>query len=80
MIPSIKLVFITDDINILNKSQANIKFTYKVEHNGKISFLNVLLMRRNGKLETTVFPKETNNNDIYLHWRYFAPITWKKVH
>ena len=43
----------------------------------KISFLDVLLMRNNGKLETTVFRKETNNN-VYLHWRSFAPITWKK--
>ena len=34
-------------------------------------------MRWNGKLETTVFGKETNN-DIYLHWQYVAPMTWKK--
>ena len=34
-------------------------------------------MRSNRKLETTVFRKETNN-DIYLHWRSFAPTTWKK--
>ena len=34
-------------------------------------------MRCNGKLETTIFCKETNN-DIYLHWRFFAPMTWNK--
>ena len=34
-------------------------------------------MRCNAKLETTVFRKETNN-DIYLQWRSFAPMTWKK--
>ena len=68
--------FITDVINILNKFHKNIKFTFKVERNGKISFLDVLLMRNNEKLETTVFRKETNN--IYLHWMLFAPITWKK--
>ena len=33
-------------------------------------------MKSNGKLETTVFHKETNN-DIYLHWKSFADITWK---
>ena len=36
-------------------------------------------MRNNGKLETTVFRKETN--DIYLHWRSFSPMEgakWKK--
>ena len=73
----IKPDFITNVIDILNKFHQNIKFTYEVEHNGKISFLDVLLMRCNGKLETTVFRKETNN-DIYLQWRSFAPMTLEK--
>ena len=73
----IKPDVITNVIDILNNFHQNIKFTYEVEHNGKISFLDVLLMRCNGKLETTVFRKGTNNN-IYLHWRSFAPMTWKK--
>ena len=75
----IKPDFITNVIDILNKFHQNIEFKSEVEHNGKISFLDVLLMRCNGKLETTVFRKETNN-DIYLHWRSFAPMTWKKVY
>ena len=50
----IKPDFITDVIDILNKFHQNIKFTYEVDHNGKI-FLHVLVMRCNGKLETTIF-------------------------
>ena len=61
----IKPDFITDVIDILNKFHDNIKFTHEVEHNGKISFLDVLLTRSNRKLETTIFCKETNN-DIYI--------------
>ena len=57
---------ITNVIDILNKLHQNIKFTYKVEHNGKILFLDALLIRCNGKLKITVFRKEANN-DIYLH-------------
>ena len=53
------------------------KFTYEVEHNSKISLLDILLMTSNRELETTVFCKETNNH-IYLHWRSFVSITWKK--
>ena len=45
-------------------------------NNDKI-FSDILLMRSDGRLETNVFRKEINNN-IYLHWRYFAPITVKK--
>ena len=66
--------FITDVIGILNKFHKNMKFTYEVEHNGKTSFLDVLLMRIHGKLETTFFRKETNNV-IVKHWRSFAPMT-----
>ena len=44
----IKPDFITDIIDILNKFHENIKFTYEVGHNGKISFLDFLLMRNNG--------------------------------
>ena len=47
----VKSAFIIDLINILNKFHENIEFTYEVEHNGKISFSDVLLMRSNGKLE-----------------------------
>ena len=73
----IKPDFTTDVVNILNKYHENIKITYAVEHNGKISLLDTLLMGNNRKLETTVFDKETNNN-MYFHWRSFGPTTWKK--
>ena len=33
-----------DVIDILNKYHENIKFTYAVEHNGKCSFLDTILM------------------------------------
>ena len=59
------------------KIYENIKFTYGVEHNGKISFLQVLLMKSNEKIETMVFRRESNS-DINLQWRFFVPITWKK--
>ena len=49
----------------------------------KISFLDVLLMRCNGKLETNISCKETNN-DRYLHWRSSAPMNdnllWGELH
>ena len=50
----IKPDFIMNVIDILNKFPKNIKFTYEVENNDKISFLDVLLMRCDGNIKTTV--------------------------
>ena len=62
---------------ILNTFHKNIKFTYELEINKKISFLDVLLIRKNDTLETTIYRKSTNNG-VYLHWDSFAPKNWKR--
>ena len=61
---------------ILNTFHKSIKFTYELEINKKISFLDVLLIRKNDTLETTIYRKSTNNG-VYLHWDSFAPKNWK---
>ena len=49
-IPYIKPDYFTYVTDILNKFHENIKFTYEVESNDTTSFVDVLLMRNNGKL------------------------------
>ena len=63
----------------LNKFYENIKFTYEAQHNVKISFLDLLLTRNDGKLEMIVFRKETNK-DIYLHGGLLLLLQGIKVH
>ena len=61
----------------LNNYHQQIQFTYELEKYQRISFLDVLIRRlTNGKLETTVFRKETNTY-IYMNWNSHAPIQWK---
>ena len=55
----------------------DIKFTYELEHEGKLPFLDVLLCRNGKKIYTTVYRKATNN-DVYLNSNAFAPIGWKR--
>ena len=64
-------------MSILNSFHNNIDFTYELENNSTISFLDVLVIREKETIETTVYRKPTNNG-IYLHWESFAPITWKR--
>ena len=60
----------------LNSYHSNIKFTYEKESLYKIPFLDVLITRENGKLETQVYRKPTSTN-IYLNWNSYAPRAWK---
>ena len=55
----------------------NIKFTYEKEVNNTLPFLDVLFIRNSNHIHTTVYRKETNN-DLYLHWHAFTPISWKR--
>ena len=48
-----------------------------MEENGKIAFLDVLIIKTNNTLKTTVDRKKTHNR-VYLHWKSFAPLTWKR--
>ena len=64
-------------LSVLCSFDVNIKFTYELEHEGKLPFLDVLLCRTGKKIYTTVYRK-TTNNDVYLNWNAFAPISWKR--
>ena len=60
-------------LKMLNGFHRNIQFTYEVETDSEISFLNVSVTRdSNNNINTTVYRKSTNN-DIYLNWESFAP-------
>ena len=74
------LLFYCDEKQIQSSAETfheNISFTYEQEINGKISFLNILILRNGNSFETTVRHKSTHN-EIYLHWESFAPNTWKR--
>ena len=61
----------------LNGYHDNIEFTYEIENDDKLPFLDVLVIRKDYEVETTVYRKSTNN-DIYLYRQSFSPTTWKR--
>ena len=58
--------FVLDTLNNFHK---NIKFTFEEEIDGKIPFLDTMLV------DTTVYRKKTNSN-INLNWNSFGPNSW----
>ena len=48
----------------LNKQNTYIQFTWEIEENGKIPFLDCLVSRDNHKLRTTIYRKPTNTDRL----------------
>ena len=71
-----KLTSISKVLETLNSYHTNIKFTFEIESENKISFLDVLLIRSNSLISTKVYRKNTNT-DIYINWKSIAPNNWK---
>ena len=61
-------------LKMINGHHGNIKFTYELEQNDTISFLDVKIAKNGRRIETSVYRKPTNT-DVYLHWESFAPTT-----
>ena len=73
----IKFTSIEHVLSILNSFYQNIEFIYELQQNGRVNFLDVILIRRNGTLQTTIYRKCIHNG-VYLHWNSFASRTWKR--
>ena len=73
----VKIGSIKHVLCLLNSFDENIQFTSESESKGTLPFLDLLLCRNGGELTTTVYRKKTNN-DIYLNWNAFAPVSWKR--
>ena len=58
---------ITYVLDQLNSFHEQIQFTYEVEHDNKLPFLDFLLIKNANKIDTTVYRKPTNT-DVYLNW------------
>ena len=63
--------------SVLNSFHKNIQFTYEVESNAKLPFLDMLLMLNHNDITTTVYRKEVNS-DVYLQWDSITPVSWEK--
>ena len=64
-------------LSVLNNFHPKIKFTYKMEVESKLAFLDILLHRDGLDIITTVYRKVTNS-DVNLNWYSFCPREWKR--
>ena len=64
-------------LSVLNSFHQSIEFICELKQNGKINFLDVMLIKTNDALQTTIYRKSTHNG-VYLRWNSFAPRTWQR--
>ena len=60
----------------LNSYDQHIQFTYETETERMLSFLDVMIERKDTHLETGVYRKKTNS-DLYMNWDSHSPRAWK---
>ena len=60
----------------LNAYDPHIQFTYEMESERKLPFLDVLIERHDSILETCVYRKKTSSN-LYMNWNSHSPQSWK---
>ena len=64
-------------IHELNSYHPNLKFTYELELDNKLAFLDVCVTRTNkNEIETSVYRKAANTS-IYINWYSHAPSNWR---
>ena len=64
-------------LNYLNSKHTNITFTYEVEKDKCLPFLDVNILFSNGKFSTTVYRKPTFTG-LFTNFESFIPITYKR--
>ena len=62
--------------NYLNSRHNNMKFTFEVEQNDKLCFLNIDISRDGNKFKTSLYRKPTFSG-IYTNFNSFIPMTYK---
>ena len=63
-------------LTVSNSFDSDIQFTYEIEDNSKLPFLDVMLCRKDNKLVCSVYRKSTYHY-IYMNLHSFAPKAWK---
>ena len=69
-----RLEYIDNTLLALNSFHKNM--TFEIEKDNTIPFLDILLIRKPGKIESTVYRKKTCT-DLYMNWYSFVPKSWK---
>ena len=65
-------------VNQLHSFDDNIQFTFEMEEENALAFLDAMVLRNpNDTINLTVYRKPTNT-DFYINWDLHSPLQWRK--
>ena len=64
-------------LEYMNTKHPNMSFTYEVENNNTISFLDIQVYRANNSFNTSIHRKSTFSG-VYSHFHSFMPVEYKR--
>ena len=67
-----------DFLSTLNSIHPNIQFTLETEHDSKLKFLDVIVIKKDNKFETAWSLKDTNTG-VYINRCAIAPLKYKRA-
>ena len=77
IIRTIKVEDIDDKLNEINNLHPNLKFTIEYEKDGKIPFLDMLLIHKENRIESTWYCKPTDTG-LVMNFQALAPKRYKR--
>ena len=70
-----KIGYIANQFNSLDE---NIQFTFEMDKENKLAFLDVMVSRNTNETINTVYCKPTNK-DIHINWHSHSSLLWKRA-
>ena len=74
---SVRKSEVDERLSMINKLHDNLKFTYELENEGTIPFLDMLILNKSGSLSSSWYRKPTDTG-LTLNFHALAPNKYKK--
>jgi len=74
---NVRIDYVEDRLDLINNLHRNLSFTFELQKEGNLPFLDMLLHNDNGKLSSSWYRKTTDTG-LTLNFHALAPLRYKK--
>ena len=78
VLSAVKKDSVDEQLELINSLHPCLQFTYELEIDGQLPFLDMLICNKNGKLSSLWYRKPTDTG-LTLNFHALAPLKYKKI-